>query len=156
MALADQLAEVKRGGAAVAWRSRRRTQGVLLQLDLAALEELTDRAFRKAIFGAVRTAVEERRARRREEDRGYRRGHPEIFRHRKAIARARKRGASGSHTLEEWQRRLEAFAFRCAYCRRGDVELCRSRIVPPSRGGSNAIDNIVPACRPCNSRAWQR
>src|SRR5687767_4578384 len=97
---ANQVAELERTRAAVAWPTRRRARRVLMQLDLAALEELSDRAFRKVIIGAAQAAIEERRARKREEDRGYRRGHPEIFRHRKAIGRARKRGATGSHTLE--------------------------------------------------------
>ena len=91
-------------------------------------------------------------AQRRKEDRSRRRRRPEVFTHYKAIERARSRGAVGYHSLAEWQAKLELFGHCCAYCGRGGIELFRSRIVPPSRGGSNAIDNVVPSCRPCNSR----
>ena len=42
----------------------------------------------------------------------------------------------------------------CAYCgRHGDTV---DHVVPRSRGGSNAWDNLVCACRPCNNRKADR
>lgn len=36
----------------------------------------------------------------------------------------------------------------CVYC--GGVAHTRDHVIPLSRGGTNAPDNLVPACRPCN------
>lgn len=69
--------------------------------------------------------------------------------------RARLASAPGSHTLEEWLAKVAAFGERCAYC--GEAKpLSRDHVAPLSRGGSNAIENIVPACGPCNSRKGAR
>lgn len=69
-----------------------------------------------------------------------------------AQRRARKRGASGSHTLAQWRAKIAAYDSCCAYC---DVRLerpSREHVIPLCRGGSNNIDNLVPACRSCNGR----
>jgi len=74
--------------------------------------------------------------------------------------RARKRGAKGSFTLEEWQAKLKEYHYRCAYCgktqaqhiRETGQKLHKDHIIPLKMGGTNYIDNIVPACRSCNSR----
>lgn len=68
--------------------------------------------------------------------------------------RARKAASGGSHSSEQWRALLESCGWRCAYC---DVALtkgtaCRDHRLPLSRGGSNDIENIVPACRRCNLR----
>lgn len=68
-----------------------------------------------------------------------------------ANSRARRRGALGTHTAQEWREKLELFAYCCAYCGEPRV-LVREHKVPLSRGGSNDITNIVPACQPCNAR----
>jgi 5-methylcytosine-specific restriction endonuclease McrA len=39
---------------------------------------------------------------------------------------------------------------RCAYCGDEDVPLEVEHVVPRSRGGSNRVSNLVPACVPCN------
>ena len=45
--------------------------------------------------------------------------------------------------------------FRCSYCGnkfKDDLwDACLDHIIPESRGGSNKHDNLVPACRSCNS-----
>jgi len=68
------------------------------------------------------------------------------------VRKAQRRGADGSHTAAEWQARLEEFDYRCAYCGRKGGRLTRDHVVPLSRGGSDSIKNIVPACRKCNGR----
>ena len=66
-----------------------------------------------------------------------------------ARRRARERGAVGSHTLGEWLEKCALFGRRCFYC--GEARpLTRDHKVPLIRGGSDFIDNIVPACRRCN------
>lgn len=67
---------------------------------------------------------------------------------------ARRAGAPGEITPDQWRRLLRAYKFRCFYC--GAKLLPANRTLdhklPISRGGSNTIDNVVPACRPCNNR----
>lgn len=62
----------------------------------------------------------------------------------------RKRGAQGFHTLDQWINLKREYGDRCAYC--GKIgEMTRDHIVPLSKGGSNDIKNLIPACRSCNS-----
>ena len=69
--------------------------------------------------------------------------------------RARKIGNGGSHTLQEWLDKCALFANLCAYC--GEAKpLTRDHKTPISRGGTDDISNIVPSCKPCNSRKWNR
>lgn len=68
--------------------------------------------------------------------------------------RARKRNARGTHTIGQFWTVCEHYGWKCVYC---GLELTKDtvtedHVIPLSRGGSNAIDNILPACRPCNSR----
>lgn len=68
-----------------------------------------------------------------------------------AARRARELKAQGSHTHAEWLAMVDLFDRCCAYCgQRGP--LTRDHVVPLARGGTNWIDNIVPACRICNAR----
>lgn len=47
---------------------------------------------------------------------------------------------------------------RCYYCERQfkSVELTLDHKVPLSRGGNNAIGNLVPSCWPCNQEKGDR
>lgn len=61
----------------------------------------------------------------------------------------RKRNAPGSHTLAEWAEKLAGSGGWCAYCPApADT---RDHVIPITRGGTDDIDNLAPACRPCNS-----
>lgn len=54
------------------------------------------------------------------------------------------------YTLQEVNIRLKDFDFSCAYCdSTGDLTL--DHFIPISKGGSDCIGNLVPACRRCNS-----
>lgn len=56
----------------------------------------------------------------------------------------------GTHTPAEWFTLIVQFDARCAYCaKRGD--LTKDHVLPIRWGGSDAIENIVPACGACNS-----
>jgi 5-methylcytosine-specific restriction endonuclease McrA len=69
------------------------------------------------------------------------------------VRRARKAGAKvGSFPSGWWKRMLSAHGNRCAYCGRDDMPLTKDHVVPISRGGAHSIENIVPACKSCNSR----
>lgn len=73
------------------------------------------------------------------------------------VSRNKRRAvAAGTHfTFEEWEALLVYHAGRCAYC--GSTERIEAdHRIPLHRGGSNAIDNILPACRHCNRRKHRR
>lgn len=67
--------------------------------------------------------------------------------------RANLRGCSEHHTAEEWEALKAACEYTCLACgrREPEVELTRDHVVPMSEGGSNAITNLAPLCRSCNS-----
>ena len=64
----------------------------------------------------------------------------------------KRNGVIGKYTIDEWKAKLIEYDYRCAYC--GEIlldDITADHVIPVSRGGSNIIDNIVPACRWCNS-----
>lgn len=77
--------------------------------------------------------------------------------HRRRIA---ERGAAGSHTGSEWLEKLNEYAGRCAYCgivletpsKTNPRSRTKDHVVPLVHGGTDYIDNIVPACLRCNGR----
>lgn len=71
--------------------------------------------------------------------------------------RARKIGAEGTHTAAEFNAVLIAQAYRCFYCGTDiTVGATEDHFIPLSKGGSNHIDNIRAACRPCNVKKGNR
>lgn len=81
----------------------------------------------------------------------YVRNHPEVKAHWDAARRAKQAGAAGSHTRAQWLEKLEQHGNQCAYCKSPYRTLTKDHDVPLSRGGSNDISNILPACYRCNS-----
>lgn len=69
--------------------------------------------------------------------------------------RARKLQASGSFTKDQFIDLCEQYEQLCAYCGKKD-KLTVDHIVPLSRGGSNYIENIAPACGKCNARKYTK
>ncbi len=70
----------------------------------------------------------------------------------RAKHRARKLNAPGPHhTAKQWADKRAEYDQRCAYCFRKPKRLTLDHVVPLSKGGSNAIENCVPACKTCNS-----
>lgn len=65
--------------------------------------------------------------------------------------RARKAGNGGSHTLAERKEKFARLGNACYYCGRSG-RLTVDHDIPLARGGTDAIENILPACRSCNSR----
>lgn len=77
----------------------------------------------------------------------------------KVLSYAKRRGAigegdrEGKVTAEDYAIILDVFHNCCAYC---DDPLTKANltwdhVVPLSFGGRHDVENLVPACRPCNS-----
>jgi 5-methylcytosine-specific restriction endonuclease McrA len=75
---------------------------------------------------------------------------PDTAKIRKANRRALNRSASGNFTAREWRQLKADYCDLCAYCNQ-KRPLTADHVVPLIAGGSNNIDNIVPACKSCNS-----
>ena len=54
-------------------------------------------------------------------------------------------------TPEQWDALKAAWHGRCAYCGAESTTLQRDCVLALSRGGRYTLDNIVPACRSCNT-----
>lgn len=65
------------------------------------------------------------------------------------------KGGAGTWSLSEWRSLLDRYGLACAYCARPGP-LTADHRVPLSRGGSNEIANLLPACKSCNSRKGTR
>lgn len=78
---------------------------------------------------------------------------PERMRCAVKLREAKKRTSVATLTLSEWLEVLEYFGHRCAYCLRTLAEspLTQDHVIPVVRGGAHSSDNVVPACRSCNS-----
>lgn len=62
----------------------------------------------------------------------------------------------GTHTKEEWLALCDVFGNACVKCGRHASELignalCKDHVTPIFTGGSDAITNIQPMCKHCNS-----
>ena len=56
----------------------------------------------------------------------------------------------GSHTTEQWETLLHACGSKCVRCG-ADTGIVKDHITPIHQGGSDAITNLQPLCRPCSS-----
>jgi 5-methylcytosine-specific restriction endonuclease McrA len=81
----------------------------------------------------------------------YLASHPEVKRAKDQAYRARKIAADGAFSGAEWSELQARSGNVCAYCG-GPGPLEADHRLPLARGGSNFIDNILPACRGCNGR----
>ena len=70
--------------------------------------------------------------------------------------RARLAGALVTLTKAQWDAVLTLRGNRCVYCGRAGVRLTQDHVVPLSRGGAHTAENVVPACKPCNSSKRDR
>ena len=70
--------------------------------------------------------------------------------------KARLRGNDATMTRAQWKSVLAWFENKCAYCQLWFERLTQDHVIPISRGGAHAVDNIVPACRTCNARKYAR
>ncbi len=59
-------------------------------------------------------------------------------------------------TAAQWAETLALFDHRCAYCLRNDLPMTQDHVIPVSKGGDHTQENVVPACKPCNSKKNDR
>ncbi len=69
----------------------------------------------------------------------------------RARRRAAEQNAKGTYTWAEVTRLWISIDRSCAYCDQAVTVYEPDHVVPLSKGGSNSITNIVPACPLCNS-----
>jgi 5-methylcytosine-specific restriction endonuclease McrA len=87
--------------------------------------------------------------------RTWKRAHPEEVALYEQRRRGRSLGAAGDFTRAQWHNLVAQWCGRCAYCGRSS-KLTVDHRIPVSAGGTNTIDNILPACPRCNSRKHDR
>lgn len=86
----------------------------------------------------------------REQARAWRRANPDKRKVQHHRRRAHKVASGGSYTTVEWRALCDWFGDVCLACgERSDLTV--DHVIPISRGGSNAIDNLQPLCLSCNS-----
>jgi 5-methylcytosine-specific restriction endonuclease McrA len=81
----------------------------------------------------------------------WQQANPDRVRVKNENRRAREMGAPGSFSDRDWLRLVERHRGRCTFCNAQPDRLTVEHVIPLSRGGSNWIGNILPACRSCNS-----
>lgn len=107
----------------------------------------------------------ENRERIKKYNRKYRQENRDICQFHKMRRKARKRGAGGSHTFEQWQELKKEYNYTCPICLRKepDIKLTEDHIIaiflwndyikrhPEVTYQCDDIENIQPLCERCNS-----
>jgi 5-methylcytosine-specific restriction endonuclease McrA len=65
------------------------------------------------------------------------------------------RAMEKNYTAEDWQKALEYFGNKCAYCGSGG-RMQQEHYLPVDMGGTYTPDNIIPACGKCNSQKQRK
>lgn len=107
-----------------------------------------ERAYRKEYYRAHKDKENERSRQAKINNREY-------FQLKEQERNARIRHARGKMpvTAKAWEMLKDDYGGRCAYCNK-IASLEMDHIVPITRGGKHEIENIVPACKSCNSRKY--
>lgn len=87
----------------------------------------------------------------RKTDSARKKNHPEAKRVYEQSRRARKAGLARTLTPMQWKSILDAFLGQCAYCGSVDKTLHQEHFISLYSGGEYTHDNIIPACKSCNS-----
>ena len=76
---------------------------------------------------------------------------PEYYRALDLANKHLRRANGGDFTPAQWEHMKDLYGHRCAYCDRHMERLTMDHVIPVSQGGEHTWNNIVPACRRCNS-----
>lgn len=68
---------------------------------------------------------------------------------------ARKKGLPSTLTHKQWENIKNIYSHCCAYCEK-EKPLSQDHIIPILKGGGHIYENIVPACKSCNSKKGAR
>ena len=88
----------------------------------------------------------------------FRLKHPNYWRMARQKSKALKRQLPSTLTTSEWEQIKAEWGFACAYCGKSwmDCKLAQEHVIPVIQGGPYIADNIVPACKSCNSKKGGR
>lgn len=78
--------------------------------------------------------------------------HREKMSHYAQLRRHRTANLPHTLTIAEWREILNEYNHCCAYCGKPGQRFTQEHKMPVSRGGGYTRENIVPACRSCNSQ----
>jgi 5-methylcytosine-specific restriction endonuclease McrA len=93
------------------------------------------------------------RARDRAQENAHHRAHPELVAAKDAKRRMREQAAAMQRiTRQQWDWLKAFYGQRCAYCGIKPKRLTMDHIIPLARGGTHTLENLIPACKSCNSR----
>lgn len=80
----------------------------------------------------------------------YNQKNKEIFEVNRQKRIAKKKELPNTLTAEQWIFIKDVFDNKCAYCGR-ELPLAQDHFIPLSKGGEYTVNNIIPACKSCNS-----
>lgn len=80
----------------------------------------------------------------------YCKEHRDIYNMHNQRYNAKKKQLPNTLTVEQWEECKNHFKGECAYCGK-TKPLAQDHFIPISKGGEYTINNIIPACKSCNS-----
>ena len=126
-------------------RERRRLGGKVYRLAHAERKNTTNRAWRLEHPEKTKVYSKSWKIRHPERASAVNRG---VHQRRKAKLHS----LPATLTKEQWAAIVAAYKGRCAYCGKKTERLAQDHVHPLSKGGGYTVDNIVPACKSCNSK----
>lgn len=118
---------------------------------LSAQHKAYYQANREQILARVKSYYEQNREKVIAYQLAYCRTNPDKVAERAKRRDDRMAANGGSHTKEELEAKFAEFGNVCVYCGTSE-RIGIDHMIPVVRGGTDNIENIVPACRSCNSR----
>lgn len=88
--------------------------------------------------------------------RQWKKDHPEQHRMNEQKRNATKRKLPATLSQEQWEGMNVLYNNSCAYCGQQSCSLVQEHILPIAQGGGYTANNIVPACKSCNSKKGAR
>jgi 5-methylcytosine-specific restriction endonuclease McrA len=84
----------------------------------------------------------------------YFQNNKDVFRKAYHKRKSREMSVLATLTIEEWDIIKKDFNYKCAYCGE-EKPLAQEHFIPLVKGGEYTSDNIIPACKNCNSSKKQ-
>ncbi|MFA5376392.1 MAG: HNH endonuclease [Dehalococcoidia bacterium] len=88
--------------------------------------------------------------------RNWQKANADICRANNHRRRARFTEVENTLTVKEWQIIKDTYKHKCVYCGKKLKNLTMDHVIPISKGGGHTKENVVPACKSCNSRKRDR